>query len=88
MLSVVNRLPAEERDRLGLIGAGVAEYLDAIAPWLSYVEIPARAQGQVAIETLFASLDGAESPHGHDVALPLRLVERASTAPRTVLRTA
>lgn len=85
MLSVVNRMPPDERDRLGLIGAGVAEYLDAIAPWLSYVAIPAREQGRVAIETLFAQLDGAELPHGPDVALPLRLVERASTASRTVV---
>jgi LacI family transcriptional regulator len=88
MLSVVNRMPADERDRLGLIGAGVAEYLDAIAPWLSYVAIPAREQGRVAIETLFALIDGADPPLGNDIALPLRLVERASTAPLAVVRSA
>jgi LacI family transcriptional regulator len=80
MLSVVNRMDPAERRRLGLIGAGVAEYLDAIAPWLSYVEIPAREQGRVAIEQLFALIDGAGEPSAREIALPLRLVERESTA--------
>ncbi|HZO30990.1 MAG TPA: LacI family DNA-binding transcriptional regulator [Chloroflexota bacterium] len=88
MLSVVNRMQAEERNRLGLIGAGVAEYLDAIAPWLSYVEIPAREQGRVAIELLFELIDGADTPLNRDIVLPLRLVERASTAARAAVRTA
>jgi DNA-binding LacI/PurR family transcriptional regulator len=88
MLSVVNRMEERERRGLGLIGAGVAEYLDAIAPWLSYVEIPAREQGRIAIELLFEQIDGQSTRPGRDIALPLRLIERASTTPRAAVRTA
>lgn len=88
MLSVVNRMDGADRRRLGLIGAGVAEYLDAIAPWLSFIEIPAREQGRVAIELLFDLIDGADVPSGSEIVLPLRLVERESTAPRAALPTA
>jgi DNA-binding LacI/PurR family transcriptional regulator len=77
-----------ERRRLGLIGAGVAEYLDAIAPWLTYIAIPAREQGRVAIETLFTLLDGADQAPVTEVVLPMSLVERESTAPHAVLRSA
>ena len=88
MLAVVNRLPMRERARLGLVGTGVAEYLDAIAPWLSYVEIAAREQGLAAADLLFAEIDGTASPVPREVVLPLRLVERDSTARRRIVRAA
>lgn len=88
MLSVVNRMDIAERSRLGLIGAGVAEYVDAIAPWLSFVAIPAREQGRVAIEQLFASIDGTAGQIEHEIVLPMRLVERDSTARQAAIRTA
>lgn len=88
MLSVVNRLPDAERRQFGLIGTGAGEYLDAIAPWMTRVEIPAREQGRVAIDLLFSMIDGTTEQRGTEIVLPMRLVERASTAPRTALRTA
>jgi LacI family transcriptional regulator len=85
MLSVVNRLPDVERHGFGLIGTGAGEYLDAIAPWLTRVEIPAREQGRAAIDLLFSLIDGDIEPGGQELVLPLRLVERASTAQRDAL---
>jgi DNA-binding LacI/PurR family transcriptional regulator len=82
MLAVVNRMDLAQRDRLGLIGTGVAEYLDAIAPWLSFVDIAAGQQGRLAAEHLFAEIDGTTAPGPREIVLPLRLVERHSTAPR------
>jgi LacI family transcriptional regulator len=81
MLSVVNRLPEAERRGFGLIGTGAGEYLDAIAPWLTRVEHPAREQGRVAIDLLFSLLDGTTESNGQEIVLPMRLVERESTAP-------
>ncbi|MCC7370991.1 MAG: substrate-binding domain-containing protein [Chloroflexi bacterium] len=81
MLSVVNRLPDAERRRFGLIGTGAGEYLDASAPWMTQVEIPAREQGRIAIDLLFSLLDGATEQRGQEIVLPMRLVERESTAP-------
>jgi DNA-binding LacI/PurR family transcriptional regulator len=80
MLWVVNRMDDADRRRLGMIGTGVAEYIDAIAPWLSFVEIPARQQGRAAIDLLFARIDGTDGPPGREIVLSLQLVERASTA--------
>jgi DNA-binding LacI/PurR family transcriptional regulator len=85
MLSVVNRLPEVERHGFGLIGTGAGEYLDAIAPWLTRVEIPAREQGRAAIDLLFSLIDGATEQRGREIVLPMRLVERESTAPREAL---
>ena len=80
MLAVVNRMEVEERRRFGLVGTGVAEYLDAIAPWLSRVEIPAQQQGHAAINLLFGLIDGTATSLAHEIVLPLRLVESESTA--------
>ena len=80
MLAVVNRMEVEERRRFGLVGTGVAEYLDAIAPWLSRVEIPAHQQGHAAINLLFSLIDGAATSTAQEIVLPLRLVESESTA--------
>ena len=88
MLAVVNRLPDAERRSLGLIGTGSGEYLDAVAPWLTRVEHPAHEQGRVAIELMFRQIDGGTVPRGQEIVLPMRLVERASTQPRSSLRTA
>jgi LacI family transcriptional regulator len=82
MLSVVNRLPDAERRRFGLIGTGAGEYLDAIAPWMTRVEIPAHEQGRIAIDLLFSLLDGATEQREQEIVLPMRLIERESTAPR------
>jgi DNA-binding LacI/PurR family transcriptional regulator len=88
MLAVVNRMPEAERNRFGLIGTGAGEYLDAIAPWLSRVEIPAREQGDTAVRLLFALIDGPDRLVEREIVLPMRLVEQKSTAPRASLRTA
>jgi LacI family transcriptional regulator len=83
MLSVVNRLPQAERSTLGLVGTGAGEYLDAIAPWLTRVEIPAREQGRAAVDLLFSLIAGATEQHGQETVLPMRLVERESTSQRS-----
>ena len=80
MLAVVNRLEPEQRVRLGLIGTGATEYLEAVAPWLSAVDVPSREQERIAAERLFTEIDGAAAPSGREVVLPLRLIERGSTA--------
>ena len=82
---MVNRLPEAERSRFGLIGTGAGEYLDAIAPWLTRVEHPAREQGRVAIDLLFSLIDGTTEQSGQEIVLPMRLVEQESTAPREAL---
>lgn len=88
MLAVVNRLDVRQRERLGMVGTGLGEYFDAIAPWLSFVEIPALDQGRLATELLFGEIDGTPTPYGREVVLPLELVERRSTARSRGLRSA
>ncbi|MCC6175616.1 MAG: LacI family DNA-binding transcriptional regulator [Chloroflexi bacterium] len=82
LLAAVNRMDVAERRSLGLIGTGAGEYLDAIAPWLTYVDVAAREQGRIAAERLFAEIDsdGSGSAGPLDTVLPLHLIERESTA--------
>jgi DNA-binding LacI/PurR family transcriptional regulator len=84
MLSVANRMTEAERNRLGQIGTGTGEYLDAIAPWLTRLEIPAREQRRAAIDLLFSLIDGTTAQRGQEIVLPMCLVERESTAPQPV----
>jgi LacI family transcriptional regulator len=79
LLAVVNRLDIEERRRLHLVGTAVREYVDAIAPWLSFIDLPSRHQGHAAARRLFDAIDGREDEGRREVVIPLELVEREST---------
>lgn len=84
MLAVVNRMDTAQRRDLGLVGTGVAEYVDAVAPWLSYVDLPAREQGRVAAERLFLAIDDGDDGSPRECVIPVRLVERESLASSAV----
>jgi LacI family transcriptional regulator len=69
---------------VGFDNIGPAEL---ITPGLTTVAAPLRLEGATATRHLLAMIDGARSRTGQPMVLPVRLVERGSTAQRSRKRT-
>ena len=59
---------------------------DLVTPGLTTVASPLRALGGTAVHNLLAIIKGATSRSSEPIVLPTKLIERASTAPRTRAR--
>jgi len=55
---------------------------DLVTPGLTTVAAPVRSLGTIAVRNLVALIGGADSRVGEAIVVPVRLVVRASTAPR------
>jgi LacI family repressor for deo operon, udp, cdd, tsx, nupC, and nupG len=64
---------------VGFDNIGAAEL---VTPGLTTVAAPLHTEGQTAITHLLTVIQGAESRTGRPMVLPVRLVERGSTAQR------
>lgn len=69
---------------IGFDNIGAAEL---VTPGLTTVASPLHTEGATATKHLLAMIEGAQSRAGRPMVLPVRLVERGSTAARTGTRT-
>jgi LacI family transcriptional regulator len=67
---------------MSLVGYDNTFVADLVTPGLTTVAAPVRAEGATAMEHLLSMIEGAPGRTGQPVVVPVRLVVRASTAPR------
>ena len=77
-----DRPRASVPDDVSIIGFDNIFAADLVTPRLTTVAAPLRALGGTAVHNLLAIINGARSRATEPIALPTRLIERASTARR------